>query len=36
MLRELARGGAAPKLETLDRLASALEVDVQRFLDPIS
>jgi len=36
MLRELARGGAAPKLETLDRLAGALDVDVQRFLDPLT
>jgi transcriptional regulator with XRE-family HTH domain len=35
MLRKIARGGAVPKLETLDRLAAALEVDVQRFLDPV-
>ena len=36
MLRKLARGVESPKLETLDRLALALEVDVQRFFDPLT
>ena len=35
MLRKLARGIESPKLETMDRLAAALGVDVQRFLDPV-